>query len=70
LRKEVNLTSLNDFIPIIAIAFTRVKRNSNAHYKSQFFEIPPLAGFQKTDFGVASGKGIENTKIRALLSIK
>ncbi|MEA5478126.1 hypothetical protein VB774_10895 [Pseudanabaena galeata UHCC 0370] len=36
---------------------------SNSHYKNQFFESPPTAGFQKTDFGVSSAFGAGNTKI-------
>jgi hypothetical protein len=31
--------------------------NSNSHYKNRFFESPPTAGFQKTDFGVLSAFG-------------
>jgi hypothetical protein len=33
------------------------------YYKNRFFESPPLAGFQKTDFGVSSAFGAGNTKI-------
>ncbi len=31
--------------------------------KNQFFESPPKAGFQKTDFGVSSPSGDGDTKI-------
>ncbi len=37
--------------------------SSNSHCKNRFFEIPPLAGFQKTDFSVSSAEGAGNTKI-------
>jgi hypothetical protein len=36
---------------------------SNSRYENRFFESPPWAGFQKTDFGVSSAKGIGNTKV-------
>ncbi|MFM7602230.1 MAG: hypothetical protein ACKO7R_13705, partial [Pseudanabaena sp.] len=34
-----------------------------------FFESPPLAGFQKTDFGVSIAVGDGNTKIGFLMRI-
>ncbi|WP_323208537.1 hypothetical protein [Synechococcus sp. BA-132 BA5] len=33
------------------------------------FESPPLAGFQKTDFGVSSAEGAGNTKIGFIVRI-
>jgi hypothetical protein len=42
---------------------------SNSHYKSRFFESPPTAGFQKTDFGVSSAYGAGNTKIGFIMRI-
>jgi len=36
---------------------------SNSHDKNQFFESPPTASFQKTDFGVSIAFGNRNTKI-------
>jgi hypothetical protein len=42
---------------------------SKAHYKNRFFESPPLAGFQKTDFGVSSTEGTGNTKIGFIMRI-
>ena len=41
----------------------------NSHYKNRFFESPPLAGFQKTDFGVSSAEGAGNTKIGFIMRI-
>ena len=40
-----------------------VSCRSNSHYKNRFFESPPTAGFQKTDFSVSSAEGAGNTKI-------
>jgi len=37
--------------------------------KISFFESPPLAGFQKTDFGVFSVFGAGNTKIGLIMRI-
>ena len=42
---------------------------SNSHYKSRFFESPPTAGFQKTDFGVSSAEGAGNTKVGFIMRI-
>jgi hypothetical protein len=42
---------------------------SNSHYKNRFFESPPLAGFQKTDFSISSAFGAGNTKIGFILRI-
>jgi hypothetical protein len=42
---------------------------NNSHYKNRFFESPPLAGFQKTDFGVSSAFGAGNTKIGFIMRI-
>jgi hypothetical protein len=42
---------------------------SNSHYKNRFFESPPSAGFQKTDFGVSSTFGAGNTKIGFIMRI-
>jgi hypothetical protein len=39
------------------------KDASNSHYKNRFFESPPTAGFQKTDFSVSRACGAGNTKI-------
>jgi hypothetical protein len=38
-------------------------------YKNRFFESPPLAGFQKNDFGVSSTFGAGNTKIVFIMRI-
>ncbi|MFN9762366.1 MAG: hypothetical protein ACK59J_17525 [Pseudanabaena sp.] len=38
-------------------------------YKNRFFESPPLAGFQKNDFGVTSTVGAGNTKIVFIMRI-
>ncbi|WP_339383167.1 hypothetical protein [Phormidium tenue] len=37
--------------------------------KNQFFESPPLAGFQKTDFVVSNAEGVGNNKIGFIMSI-
>jgi len=42
---------------------------SNSHYTNWFFESPPLAGFQKTNFGVSSAEGAGNTKIGFIMRI-
>jgi len=42
---------------------------SNSHYTNRFFESPPTAGFQKTDFGVSSAEGAGNTKIGFIMRI-
>jgi hypothetical protein len=42
---------------------------NNSHYKNRFFESPPTAGFQKTDFGVSSAEGTGNTKISFIMRI-
>jgi hypothetical protein len=42
---------------------------SPQQYKNRFFESPPAAGFQKTDFGVSSAKGAGNTKIGFIMRI-
>jgi hypothetical protein len=42
---------------------------SNSHYENRFFESPPAAGFQKTDFGVSSAEGAGNTKIGFIMGI-
>jgi hypothetical protein len=42
---------------------------SNSHYKNQFFESPPTAGFQKTDFVVSCAKGAGNNKISLIMRI-
>jgi len=42
---------------------------SNSHYKNRLFESPPLAGFQKNDFGVYSAFGTVNTKIVFIMRI-
>jgi hypothetical protein len=42
---------------------------SNSHYKNRFFESPPAAGFQKTDFSVAGAYGAGNTKIGFIMRI-
>jgi hypothetical protein len=44
-------------------------RHSSFYYKNRFFESPPSAGFQKTDFGVSSTEGAGNTKIVFILGI-
>jgi hypothetical protein len=36
---------------------------SISRYKNWFFESQPVAGFQKTNFGVSSAEGTGNTKI-------
>jgi hypothetical protein len=41
----------------------------NNHYKNRFFESPPTAGFQKTDFGISSAEGAGNAKIGFILRI-
>jgi hypothetical protein len=46
-----------------------VGASSNSHYKNRFFESPPTAGFQKTDFGVSSACGAGNTKIGFIMRI-
>ena len=46
---------------------TRLFKNN--HYKNRFFESQPLAGFQKTDFGISSAEGAGNTKISFILRI-
>jgi hypothetical protein len=43
--------------------------SSNSNYKNRFFESPPLAGFQKTDFGVSTAEGGGNTKIGFIMRI-
>jgi len=45
------------------------KNSSNSHYKNWFFESPPSAGFQKTNFGVSSAFGAGNTKIGFIMRI-
>jgi hypothetical protein len=42
---------------------------SNSHCKNRFFESPPTAGFQKTDFGVSIAVGDGNTKIGFIMRI-
>jgi hypothetical protein len=42
---------------------------SHSHYKNRFFESPPLAGFQKTDFGISRAEGAGNAKIGFILRI-
>jgi hypothetical protein len=42
---------------------------SNSHYQNRFFESPPTAGFQKTDFVVFSAFGAENNKIGSIMRI-
>jgi len=41
----------------------------DSHYKNRFFESPPTADFQKTDFGVSSTFGAGNTKIGFIMRI-
>ncbi|GBO53085.1 hypothetical protein APA_993 [Pseudanabaena sp. lw0831] len=41
---------------------------SNSHYKNQFFESPPTAGFQKIGFCIFSAAGAKNTEIGFWLS--
>jgi len=43
--------------------------HSSSHYKNWFFESPPMAGFQKTNFGVSSAFGAGNTKIGFIMRI-
>jgi hypothetical protein len=43
--------------------------SNNSNYKNRFFESPPLAGFQKTDFGISSAFGAGNTKIGFIMRI-
>jgi hypothetical protein len=43
--------------------------SSNSNYKNRFFESPPTAGFQKTDFGVSSAEGAGNTKLGFIMRI-
>ncbi|MFN5399139.1 MAG: hypothetical protein ACK5C4_16210, partial [Pseudanabaena sp.] len=56
------------FIILTRLATDVVFRSSNSHYKNRFFESPPLAGFQKTDFSVSS-LGAGNTKIGFIMRI-
>jgi len=42
---------------------------SNSHYQNRFFESPPMASFQKTNFGVSSAFGAGNTKIGFIMRI-
>jgi len=42
---------------------------SNSHYKNWFFESPPLAGFQKTNFGGSTAEGAGTTKIGFIMRI-
>jgi hypothetical protein len=44
-------------------------RSSNYHYENRFFESPPTAGFQKTNFGISSAFGAGNTKIGFIIRI-
>jgi|GEM_PF-1258645 len=44
-------------------------RSNNSHYKNRFFESPPTAGIQKTDFGVSSTEGAGYTKIGFIMRI-
>jgi hypothetical protein len=65
---RVGIARINQTISINSSKkFSRVGNvhltNSNSHYKNRFFESPPRAGFQKTDFGVSSAVGAGNTKI-------
>jgi len=45
------------------------KQISNSHYQNRFFESPPLADFQKTDFGVSRAFSAGNTKIGFIMRI-
>jgi hypothetical protein len=54
--------SLLGFIILTRLATDVVFRSSNSHYKNRFFESPPLAGFQKTDFNVSSTEALETLK--------
>jgi hypothetical protein len=45
------------------LGFDFVLTQSTVAIKIVFFESPPLAGFQKTDFGVFIAQGAGNTKI-------
>jgi hypothetical protein len=44
------------------------KLGSNSDYTNQFFESPPKAGFQKTDFVISSACGAGNNKIGFLIA--
>ncbi|MFN5501976.1 MAG: hypothetical protein ACK5AW_07705 [Pseudanabaena sp.] len=46
------------------------QKTSNSHYKNQFFENPPPAGFQKIDFGISKAFGFGNTKICIKIAVK
>jgi len=46
-----------------------LSRYNNSHYKNRFFESPPLAGFQKTYFGVSCAFDTGNTKIGFIMRI-
>jgi len=51
------------------LAKKAVIKSSNSRYKNRFFESPPLAGFQKNDFGVSKAEGSGNTKIGFIVKI-
>jgi hypothetical protein len=54
---------------LLCNTFKKLLCFNNSHYKNRFFESPPLAGFQKTDFGVSSAEGAGNTKIGFVMRI-
>ncbi|MFN6384953.1 MAG: hypothetical protein ACK400_12820, partial [Pseudanabaena sp.] len=56
-------------VKINYISRLTLKDSSYSHYKNRFFESPPLADFQKTDFGVSSAFGAGNTKIGFIMRI-
>jgi hypothetical protein len=57
------------FLGINVFSVATIFSFSNSHYKNRFFESPPTADFQRTDFGVSSACGAGNTKIGFIMRI-
>jgi hypothetical protein len=69
-RNQVRVFEFLVTLPDIDENFPNVDEGfSNSHYKNRFFESPPKAGFQKTDFGVSIAAGDGNTKIGFIMRI-